>query len=752
MFQPFPSRALPALAVLGALALLAAAPARADDAQPRATPGDLVTDYHGVKIADPYRALEDLSSPATQQWAQAEGEWTRAQLDRLPGLAALKKRVNELDADRSASVASLQVTAHGRWFYLKRLAGENTVKLYTRASAGAPERLLLDPELWKKQTGVTHAINNYTASTDGRYVTAVVSKADAELGDLHVFSVETTQDALPPVRYVWGELAASWAPDSRSFFYALSASAHEANLHAPAPVPAASGASAADASGPEPFGHMQVWHRQLAGGAEQLVAGAGAAYGPKVGDRDWMFADTSDPRHVVIGLLQGVSASQRLWVASTADVAKDPANARWTPFVDTDAQVRDSAITGHWLFARTVKDTPRSRILRYDLDHPGVAPVEAVAQQRGVIEGLQGAADGLYYTVRTGSIGELFHLPLRADAKAPPERVALPFEGATALLGGSPLAPGVVFTLEGWTHEQQILAARGARSAATTLVASHVSHAADTWTSEETSCTSWDGTEVPVSLVYVRGLKKDGSHPVLLDGYGGYGIAEPAYYSPRIGAFLERGGIFAEVKPRGGGAFGFEWYQAGVGARKSNTWRDMIACGQALVDRHYTSPAKLAIQGTSMGGVAVGRAVTERPDLFAVGIVRVGITDAIRFIEATDNGPNHVDEMGNLDTEAGVKQLLAMSTYHQVKDGEKYPAMLFTAGMNDNRVAPWITFKTFSRLQAATASGKPVLLRVEAAGGHGVSQTAEQRNAELADRLAFILWQTGDPAFQPAAR
>ncbi len=742
--------ALPAM-TLAVLALFAAPCARADSAQPRATPGDLVTDYHGVKIADPYRALEDLSAPSTQQWAQAEGAWTRAQLDRIPGLAALNQRIAVLDADRSDSVASLQVTAQGRWFYLKRLAGENTVKLYTRAGPGAPERLLLDPELWKRRTGVTHAINNYTASPDGRHVTAVVSKADAELGDLHVFSVATGEDVLPPTPFVWGELAAVWAPDSRSYFYTLSKSAHEAGLH-PAAASSASAAPGDDAATPEPFGHMQLWHRQLDGGAERLVAGADAAFGPKVGDRDWMNPDLDDPRHVVVTLAQGVSANARVWVASLDDVAKDPRHAAWTQRIDTDAEVRDTTITGHWLIARTVKATPRSRLVRYDLDRPAAAPVEVVPQQRGVIEGLAGASDGVYYTVRTGSVGEVFHLPPPGDGKASVQRVSLPFEGAATLIGGSPRAPGVGFTLEGWTHPQQILFAHGSHSVATTMAAPHVSHAADAWTSEETTCPSWDGTEVPVSLVYLRGLKKDGSHPVLLDGYGGYGVPEPAYYSPRLGALLEHGGIYAEVKPRGGGAFGFEWYQAGVGARKSNTWKDMIGCAQALIARRYTSAGKLAIQGTSMGGVAVGRAVTERPDLFGVGIVRVGITDAIRFIEATTNGPNHVDEMGSLDTEAGVKQLLAMSTYHQVKDGEKYPAMLFTAGMNDNRVAPWITFKTFSRMQAATSSGKPVLLRVEAAGGHGVSQTAEQRNAEWADRIAFVLWQTGDPAFQPPAQ
>jgi len=727
------------LTPLLALALAAASPARADDAQPRAVPGDLVTDYHGVKVADPYRALEDLAAPATQSWASAESAYTRAQLDRLPGRAALARRIAALDADQPVIVTNLQITRAGRWFYLKRVPGDSVIRLVTRERAGAPERVLLDPEAWRRQTGIAHAINNYTASPDGRHVAAVISKADAELGELRVFDVATGADELAPVPYVWGELAAAWAPDSASLLYAQSRSAHEAGLRP---------AAAASAPAVEPFGHMQLFSRSLAAGPDRAVAGAGRDFGPRVSDRDWILPDLGDPRHVVAVLVEGVANDYRIVSADAAEVAKDPAHARWTQVVGLDARVRDETVSGHWLFVRSTKDAPRFRVLRYDLDKPAAAPVVMVEQQRGVIETIQGTADGLYYVMRTGSTSELFHLAAEGGR---PERVSLPFTGAVAPLQASPLVPGTVVSLVGWTHETQILAARGAHATSTDVVPPHDSHLGADWESEELACTSHDGVKVPMSLVHLRGMKLDGSHPVLLDGYGGYGEPVTAWFSPRIGAFLERGGVYAEVDPRGGGAYGYEWYQAGVGAKKANTWKDMIACAQALVDRKVTVPAKIAIQGTSMGGVAVGRAVTERPDLFGVAIVRVGITDAIRFIEATSNGPNHEDEMGSLATEAGVRQLLAMSTYHQARDGEKYPAMLFTAGMNDNRVAPWITFKTFSRLQAATSSGKPVLLRVEAAGGHGLSETAEQRNAELADRLAFVLWQTGDPDFQPLA-
>jgi len=734
----------PALpAPLLAFAVLGASAAGAEDAQPRAVPGDVVTDYHGVRIADPYRALEDVDAPATRAWAESETAYTRAQLDRLPGLPALRRRVAVLDADRAAQIRDVQVSDTGAWFWLERAPGAGDFRLVTRDRADAPTRVLLDPAAWRRRTGRAHAIDNFTVSPDGRHVAAVVSQADAELGELRVFDAAGGADELPPVPGVWGELPATWTPDSSAFFFSQSASARAAAARAAAPASTAGDAAPAPV---EAFGHMQVFLRRLSGGPDVPVAGAGREFGPPVGDRDWVAVDTGDARHVVVSTVEGVSNDYRAWVADAAALAKDPAHAAWTPVFGLDAQVRGYAAAGHWLHVLSRRDAPRLRVLRYDLDRPSAPPVQLVAQQRGVIEDMRASSDGLYYTVRTGATAELFHL---APGAKTAERTALPFHGAVALRQGSPHVAGAVVQLEGWTREPQLLAARAGRGISLDLVPPRDSDVGADWVSEELTCRSHDGVEVPMSLIYKRGLKKDGSHPVLLDGYGGYGEAVTARFEPRLGALLERGGIFAEVDPRGGGAHGFEWYQAGVGAKKANTWKDMIACAQALVDRGYTTPAKLAIQGTSMGGVAVGRAVTERPDLFGAAIVRVGITDAIRFIEATPNGPNHEAEMGSLSTEAGVRQLLAMSTYHQVRDGEKYPAMLFTAGLNDNRVAPWITFKTFSRFQAASASRRPVLLRVEAAGGHGVTQDAAQRNAELADRIAFLLWQAGDPAFQP---
>lgn len=704
------------------------ATATPDGLPPKAMPSDLVTDYHGIKVADPYRALEDVQAPATRAWYEAQHAFTRQRLDALPGLARLRADIDALDRTRTASVRNLRVTQKGQWFYLKRGAGENVFKLYRRANGQAPEQLFFDPESGSTP-GAIYAINNFSVAPDARHIALVVAKNDAELGELRVYRVATRKLVFDPIPAIWGENVAGWSRDGRH-------------------VRIAQGADAATPGG-RAFGRMRILERPLAGGAQRVLVGWNAPGSAEVRERDWPSVDgQSSPRYTVLMTYEGVAGDGRASFVDSRALQRDPARAPWRPLFGADAGAQEASVWHNMLYVRTYKDASRFRIVRYDLRRPDVAPVEMVPQQAGVIDGVAVAADGIYYTVRTGAAADLFFLPHGAKPDRA-RKVALPIIGSVYFYGADADVFGVIVSAEGWTRERRAYRVLGTQVSETDLIAPSGAPVGQDWVAEETTCPSHDGVRVPMSLIHRRGLAKDGRNPVHLRGYGGYGIAEAAFFEPRNDAWLQRGGVIAIVDPRGGGAYGQDWYQAGVGPRKSNTWKDMIACAQALIDRGYTSAAKLAIDGRSMGGVAAGRAVTERPDLFGAAVVQVGFTDTLRLIEATNNGPNHELEMGSLKDAEQVKQLLAMSTYHHVRDGERYPAMLFTAGLNDLRTAPWQAFKTFARLSAATSSGRPMLLRVEGEGGHGVSATAQQRNAELADRWAFLLWTLGHADFQP---
>jgi prolyl oligopeptidase len=259
---------------------------------------------------------------------------------------------------------------------------------------------------------------------------------------------------------------------------------------------------------------------------------------------------------------------------------------------------------------------------------------------------------------------------------------------------------------------------------------------------------SWDGVMVPLSIMHKRGIPMDGSNPTLLWGYGAYGISEDPSFSPVRLAWLEKGAVLAVAHPRGGGELGEDWHKAGQKLTKPNTWRDFIACGEYLIASKYTSSAKLAGQGGSAGGITVGRAFTERPDLFAAALDDVGMSDALRS-ENMPNGPPNIPEFGSTTTQWGFEDLYAMDSYHHVRDGVHYPAILLTTGWNDPRVAPWEPGKMTARLQAAAAGGKPILLRVDYAGGHGIGSTREQRQEVTADEWSFLLWQFGVAGFQP---
>jgi prolyl oligopeptidase len=261
--------------------------------------------------------------------------------------------------------------------------------------------------------------------------------------------------------------------------------------------------------------------------------------------------------------------------------------------------------------------------------------------------------------------------------------------------------------------------------------------------------TSHDGTMVPLTIVSRKGLARDGRNPTLMMGYGSYGISMDPVFDPLMQAWMERGGIYAIAHVRGGGEYGEDWHLAGKGLKKENTWKDFIACGQYLVDQKYTSPQRLGILGGSAGGITVGRAITERPELFVAAIDEVPASDMIR-IESLPGGAGNTLEFGSVKNEDGFKGLLQMSPYHHVKDGTRYPAVLLITGFSDPRVQSWQPGKFAARLQAATSSDKPVLLRVDYDAGHGnIGGTRKQNELRWTDIFTFLWWQMGVPEFQP---
>lgn len=329
--------------------------------------------------------------------------------------------------------------------------------------------------------------------------------------------------------------------------------------------------------------------------------------------------------------------------------------------------------------------------------------------------------------------------------------MALPREGSVRFAAVDPRVAGVVLQIGSWTRDFGYYAydTSAKRFSDTGLQEAGPFGMADNMLAKEVLVKASDGVAVPLSIVYPKTAKLDGSNPTELYGYGSYGSTDDPFYVPRVLAWYELGGIRATCHVRGGGAYGEEWHLAGKLATKPNTWNDFIACAEYLVKEGYTSTAKLAIHGGSAGGILVGRAMTARPDLFAVAVPEVGVLNMLRS-ETSANGIPNIPEFGTVTNEAQFPAMLEMDALSHVEDGVKYPATLLITGINDPRVPPWETLKMAARLQAASASGRPVLLRIDYASGHGVGSTKSQRQEQSADMWAFMLWQFGDPRFQPA--
>jgi prolyl oligopeptidase len=407
------------------------------------------------------------------------------------------------------------------------------------------------------------------------------------------------------------------------------------------------------------------------------------------------------------------------------------------------------------LYLLSHKGAPRSQVLRLDLRTRSLAPPKVlVPQSERVVTGIAAAADALYIETRDGNVKRLFkraHAPSAAVSE-----VTLPLEGSFQLNGdeggngaADPRLPGLVLSLEGWNRARQIyLVSADGRVRNSGLQPQGPFDAPEGIETTEIKVKSHDGAMVPMSVIHKKGTPLDGRNPTILYGYASYGITEEPFYSVSRLAWLDAGGVYAVANPRGSGVYGQDWYKGGFQSTKPNTWKDFIACAERLIAQKWTSADRLGILGGSAGGILVGRAMTERPDLFAAVVPVVGALDSIRF-ETSANGVPNIPEFGSSATEAGFRALLAMSTYHQVVDGTRYPAVMLMHGVNDPRVEVWESTKTAARLMAATRSGKPILMRLDFDAGHGVGSTKQQQLQERADVFAFFLWQMGVAGYQP---
>ncbi len=676
---------------------------------------------HGVTVADPFRFLEDASRPETQAFFHDEDAKARAAFAALAGRGKLLERIREL-SQSGVTVTMLKLEA-GKVFYLRRAPGESSPSLCVRDGLAGAEHVLVDPG--KRGEGV--AIDWFVPSPDGHHVAYGLSTGGSEDSTLHMIVVNGAREVGEAIERTRFNEHLAWHPDGRAFYYAR--------------IPEGG-------TGTKRYANIRVYRHVLGRKAAQDEV----VFAPGVGGArdvpEFVYPSIVAPLESAYAYAiarDGVRNEIAVHVTTQKDLAA--ARPRWRKVIAIEDEVTAIEAWKNDLFALSHRGAPRFRILRLDAADPVMARAKvAVPEGDSAIQSMALARDALYLRTTVGGLDRLERLPLGLLASRAPQFVKTPFEVGIAEIATHPRRPGAFIRVQGWIEPPSIVEV-DAKTGNLTDTKLQPATRADFSQMDEVRlyAPAEDGTKIPVTLLYRKSTQLTGENPTLLVGYGAYGRSMRPTFDPARLAWLERGGVYAIAHVRGGGEYGEKWHEAGRKATKVNTITDFIAVADFLVKYGFTNPRKLAIEGTGAGGIPVGGALVRRPDLFAAAVARVPALDMLRF-ETMANGPANVPEFGSIATRAGFEALQGMSAYHQVRDGTPYPAVLLTAGINDPRVDAWQPGKMAARLQQASTSGKPVLLRVEFKGGQGGGTSLDE---ELADIFSFLLWQFGDPEFQP---
>jgi prolyl oligopeptidase len=709
---------------------------RADDkvlTQPVAPVRPVTDTYFGTKVVDNYRWMEDLKSPEVQKWMNGQAAYTKDYLSKLPGRDALLKSIEEVD-NASTRVAAVRLFG-SRYFYEKLTPADQTPKLYVRDGLTGPERLLVDPqdvgEATAKLIGATRAapsersaptrysMSDYYASDDGKYVAVEIAAGGSEEGVVRIVDATTGKTLPDVIDRIW-EAALTWDPSGSSFYYS--------RLQKLGP-----GMTKLDKVLDE-----AAYLHHVGDDADQDVPVFGRKFTPNIpmvpADAAYVGVQPGSPYG--IGVIQH-GVRNEVTVAVTPADALARGKPVWTKIVDVDDDVTDFTSSGHDIWLMSHKNASRFKILHMSLDHPDIAKADVVVpESQLVLTGLNSAKDGVYIQAAQGGIAHVLRI---ANGQSETKELPLPFAGSVEGFSCNILHDGALLRLAGWTEAPQWYVYD---PAANTLANTNLEALNPTdfsgITSVEVTAPGADGTPIPLSIVYRKDLKLDGSNPCLLEAYGAYGYSiNPTFDATRL-PLLNKGIVIAYAHVRGGGENGEDWHYAGQKLTKENTIKDFIACAQYLIDKGFTAKGKLALRGTSAGGITVGGALTQRPDLFALAIVNVGVVNALR-IEATATGAGNTPEFGSVKDPDGFKALYAMDAYHHVKKGTAYPTVLLITGANDPRVDSWELFKMTAALQAANASKNPILLRVDTDAGHGIGSTKSQHDMITADQAALLL-------------
>jgi prolyl oligopeptidase len=678
---------------------------------------DVTEILFGETIHDPYRWLEDTGSPEAREWVKREGETARATLDQVPGSNELRRQMNSLyeGKDGIYDVHS----ANGTLFYLRRHAGELTPSLCSRVPGGE-ERVLFAAQ---QVGGAAPMITGVAPSMDGRYVAFNVQQGGSETGVVEVVDAATGKELPDRLEKIHHPLI-SWVPRAKKFFYFRRPHFTEG-----------------DGAGRYKDAQMMLHTLGTPQDQDVIAAGVGARVTPALESNDMpQVTCFNGSNYALLAVYHGTSSEADLYYRSLSPAA---ANSPWLPAVPSEEALAAWVLLGDELYVISRRGAPFGRIAKMRLGaQTTLQPVfESTSRNLTSLAVSQGAI----WATEEDVTGVALRRIRVADGSAEPVPVAL--EAVTDLVF-DPLSRSVLVQAEGWANSPRwSMVDEGDLSAVDPFPDFRRISVADLHI-EHRSARSRDGTLVPLTILSPSNLRRDGTAATLLTGYGAFEESLLPEFAITNAVWLQRGGVLAVAHVRGGGELGREWHLGGVLGRKQNSIDDFVACGEYLLQEKYTTRDRLGAYGGSAGGLLVGVAAVQHPDLFRAIHIASGVVDVLRMLTVAV-GPALREEFGLPDSKEALRALLQIDAYQQVHAGVRYPATLVSVGLADVRVPFWQGAKLVAKLQESSSSGYPVLLRVVADAGHSASNVTQIANEE-ADAQSFFLWQFGLLASGPS--
>jgi prolyl oligopeptidase len=668
---------------------------------PSARKADIVETYHGVKVADPYRWLEDADSAETQAWVDAENALTRSTLDG-PARDELVKRLTTLYDFPRVSVPARRGT---RYFFTRNTGLQNQAVLYVKEGLEGEPRVLLDPN--ELSADGTIALTVVEPNDDGSLIAYGLSKSGSDRQEILVRDVATARDRADRIQ--WAKFASiAWTKNGRGFYYT--------RFPEPGKVP----------PGDENYFNKVYYHRLGDPQAKDTLVFE------RPRDREVVFdvEISQDDRWVVVTAYQGASDKSEIYVIDRR-LPKTKPRPLFKGFQSAYLFVQSA---GGRLFFRTDDRAPLGRIIAVDPVRNAPQPVEIVPEQRDKLSSAVLVHGTLVASYLHNASDRIRMFDLRGK---PAGEIPLPGIGSVSEISGRPEDDELFVGFTSFTMPMTSLRYRFDPRALSEFSKSELRFDPPAYETTQVWYPSKDGTKISMFLVHRKGLQRDGSHPALLSGYGGFNVSLTPAFDPALFPLLDRGGIYAVANLRGGGEYGEAWHEAGMFERKQNVFDDFMAAAEWLVANRYTTRGRLAIEGGSNGGLLTGAVMVQRPDLVGAVVCRVPVADMLRYHLFTV-GRFWISEYGSADDPDQFEYLYAYSPYHNVKDGLSYPPILITTADTDDRVSPGMAKKFAARLQAADGDASPVLIRVETKAGHGAGKPVSKLIEEDADILAFL--------------